>query len=123
MLLLMAPRDDVTLDEVNFDELESVDQYEITFTGTVDDEAITLTYTLENAIGTDEEATVYTPGDDELEHVIVQPDTYEFETDEQDTIRFTATDDEGQDLFLVYAFSEAEDSDANTVGLNVNPES
>lgn len=119
----MPPHDDVTLDEVNFDELERVDQYEVTFSGTLEDEEITLTYTLESAIDMNEEATVYTPGDKELEHIIVEPDTYEFETDERDEIRFTATDDESQELFLVYGFSEAEDSDANTVGLNVSPDS
>lgn len=119
----MAPQDDVTLDEVDFEKLESVDQYEATFTGTLNGEEITLTYTLESAIGTDEEATVYTPGDDELEHVIVEPDTYEFETDERDEIRFTATDNDGQDLVLMYGFSEAEDSEANAVGLTVNPDS
>lgn len=118
----MDRQDDVTLADVEFDELEGVDQYEATFTGTVDDEEVTLVYTLENAIEADEEVTVYTPGDDELEGVIVQPDTYEFETDDRDTVRFTATDDEGQDLFLVYVFSEAEDSDANAVSLNVDPE-
>lgn len=119
----MTPQEDVTLDEVDFDELESVDQYEATFTGTLDNEEITLTYSLETAIDTDEEATVYDPGDDDLERVIVQPDTYEFETDERDQIRFTATDDEGQELYLMYGFSEAEDSDENPVGLDVNPES
>lgn len=114
--------DDVSLGEVTFDELERVDQYECTFTGTVDGEEITLTYTLESAIRADEDATVYTPGDDELERVVVQPDTYEFETDDRDEVRFTATDDGDQDLFMVYAFSEAEDADSNTVGLNVSPE-
>lgn len=113
----------MTLDEVNFDELESVNQYEATFTGTLNNEEITLTYTLESAIGTDEEATVYTPGDDRLEQVIVRPDTYQFESDEQDEVRFTATDDEDQELFLVYVFSEAEDSDMNTVSLSVDLES
>lgn len=119
----MAPQDDPTLDAVDFDELERVDQYEATFTATLDGEEITLTYALESAIGVEEEATVYTPGDDELEDVIVQPDTYEFETDERDEVRFTATDGEERDLFLVYGFSEAEDADANRVGLSVNPDS
>lgn len=121
--MTMVPPDDVTLDDVEFDELESVNQYEATFTGTLDGEGITLTYTLESAVGVDEEATVYTPGDDDLEHVVVQPDTYEFETDERDTIRFTASDDEGQDLFLMYVFAKAEDADANAVDLNVSPDS
>lgn len=119
----MTTRDDATLDEVTFDELERVDQYEATFTGTLDGEEITLTYTLESGIGTDEEATVYAPGDEELENVVVQPDTYEFETDERDEVRFAATGDEGQDLFLMYAFSEAEDSETNAVSLDVNPDS
>ena len=119
----MGTRDDVTLDEVTFDELERVDQYEATFTGTLDGEEITLTYTLESGIGTDEEATVFVPGDEELERIVVQPESYQFETDERDEVRFEATDDEGQDLFLVYTFTEAEDSDANTVGLNVSPDS
>lgn len=39
----MPPHDDVTLDEVNFDELERVDQYEVTFSGTLEDKEITLT--------------------------------------------------------------------------------
>lgn len=112
----------MTLDEVAFDELESVDQYEATFTGALEDEELTLTYALESAVGVEEEATVYAPGDEELENVIVQPETYEFETDERDEVRFTGTDDEGQDLFLVYGFSEAEDSDANAVDLSVDPE-
>ena len=118
----MDSRDDVTLDDVDFDELEHVDQYGATFTGTVDGEEITLTYTLENAIEADEETAVYTPGDDELEQIVAQPETYEFETDEQNVVRFTATDDEGQDLFLVYVFSEAEDADENAVSLNVDAE-
>lgn len=118
----MPPKDDITLNEVTFDELESVDQYEATFTGTLDDEALTLTYALESAIGAEDEAPVYTPGDDELEDVIVQPDTYEFGTDERDEVRFTATDNEENDLLLVYALSKAEDSDANVVDLDVSPE-
>lgn len=119
----MDSQDDVTLDDVTFDELESVDQYEATLTGTLDDDEITLTYTLESGIETDEEATVITPVDEELENVVVQPETYTFETDERDEVRFEATGDEGEDFFLLYVFSEAEDSDANTVGLNVDPES
>lgn len=119
MTALMVSREDVTLDDVDFAELESVDQYEATFTGTVGGEEITLTYVMESAVGTDEEVTVFTPGDDELEQVVVQPDAYEFETDARDTVRFAAADDEGQDLFLIYVFSEAEDSDENTVGLDV----
>lgn len=121
--MTMVSQDDVSLGDVEFDELESANQYEATFTGTLDGEEITLTYTLESAVGADEEATVYTPGDDALEHVVVQPDTYEFETDERDTVRFTASDEEGRDLFLLYAFAEAEDSDANAVDLNVSPDS
>lgn len=117
----MGTQDDVSLDEVTFDELERVDEYEATFTGTLDGEEITLTYTLESGIGTDEEATVFVPGDEELEDVIVQPETYEFETDERDEVRFEATGDDDQTLFLVYAFSEAADSDENEVGLDVSP--
>lgn len=107
------------LTDVEFDELASVDQYEATFTGVLDGTELTLTYAPESAVGTDEGTTVHTPGDPELERV-VQPDTYEFETDDRDTVRFTATDDEGQDLFLVYGVSEAEDADENAVALNVD---
>lgn len=116
----MAPQDEMTLDEVTFDELESVTQFEATFRGTLNSEEITVTYTLESAIEMDEDATVYTPGDDELEQVTVQPDTHQFETDDRDEIRFTATDDEDRELFLVYTFTEAEDSEMNTVDLSVN---
>lgn len=118
----MALPDDVTLGEVDFDELESVDQYEATFTGTLHGEAVTLTYTLESAVAADESATVYTPGDDELERVTVQPATYDFESDDRETVRFTATDDDGGDLAMVYVFAEAEDADENEVGLSVDPD-
>lgn len=117
----MGGQDDVSLDDVTFDELERVDEYEATFTGTLDGEEVSLTYTLESGIETDEEATVLTPGDEALEDVIVQPETYEFETDERDEVRFKAVGDDEQELFLVYAFSEAEDSDENVVGLDVSP--
>ena len=117
---MISSSDDTTLDDVAFDEFESVDQYEATFTGTLDGEEVTVTYTLESAISADERGTVYSPGDDELERVIVQPDTYEFETADQDTGRFTATDDDGEDLLLVYVFTEAEDADENEVSLDVN---
>lgn len=113
-------RSDAGLDDVDFDELESVDQYEATFTGTLEDDEVTVTYTLESAIGEDE-APVYTPGDDELENVLVQPETYEFETEARDTVRFTGTDDDGQTIFLIYVFTEAEDTEENEVGLSVNP--
>ena len=118
----MAPSTEPSLTEVTFDELESADQYEATFTGSLDGEELTLTFTLESAIGADEQ-TIYTPGDEELERVVVQPDTYEFETDDRETVRFTATDDDGEDLFVVYAFAEAEDADANEVGLTVDSDS
>ncbi|WP_435175000.1 hypothetical protein [Halorussus sp. AFM4] len=117
----MPPSTEPSLTEVSFDELESVDQYEATFTGGLDGEELTLTYTLESAIDADDQ-TVHTPGDAELERVVVQPETYEFETDDRETVRFTATDDDGEDLFMVYAFAEAEDTDANAVGLNVESE-
>jgi hypothetical protein len=110
-----------SLTEVAFEELESVDQYEATFTGTLDGEELTLTYALESAVGADDQ-TVYTPGDSELDRVVVRPDTYEFETDDRETVRFTATDDDGEDLFAVYAFTEAEDADENEVGLTVDPD-
>lgn len=115
----MTRSSEPTLSEVTFDELERVDQYEATFTGTVDGEEITLTYALESAIGPDGQ-TVYTPDDTELDHIVVQPETYEFEMDDRETVRFTATDDDGQDLFMVYVFTEAEDAEANQVGLSVN---
>lgn len=113
-------RDDLSPHEVEFDGIESVDQYEATFTGAVDGEEVTLVYTLENAIGTEEEATLYLPGDEELEGIVVHPDTYEFETNDRDTVRFAATDDDGDDLFLIYGLSEAEDADENAVGLSVD---
>lgn len=37
-------------------------------------------------------------GDGELERAIVHPAMDEFESDDRDTVRFTATDDDGQDL-------------------------
>lgn len=110
------------ISEVAFDELERVDQHEATFTGTLDGEEITLTYTLESAIGANGE-TIYTPPATELDHIVVQPDTYEFETDDQETVRFTATDDDDQELYMVYVFMEAEDADANQVGLTINLDS
>ena len=116
----MSERDDTTLDDVEFDELESVDQYEATFTGTLDGESVTLTYTLESAIVPDEDEAVYVPGDSELEQVLIHSDTYEFETDDRETIRFTGADDDGQDLYLVYVFAQAEDTDDNQVGLEVD---
>lgn len=76
----MSPSTEPSLTEVTFEELERVDQYEATFTGALDGEELTLTYTLESAIGSDEQ-TIYTPGGAELDAVVVQPDTYEFETD------------------------------------------
>ena len=118
----MTASTEPSLAEVTFDELESVDEYEATFTGTLDGEELTLTYALESAIGSDER-TVYAPGDSELDRIVVQPDTYEFETDDRETVRFTATDDDGEDLFAVYAFAEAEDADANEVGLTVDADS
>ncbi|MFC4552638.1 MULTISPECIES: hypothetical protein [Halorussus] len=118
----MTASSEPSLAEVTFDELESVDQYEATFTGALDDQELTLTYTVESAIGADDQ-TVYTPGDAELDHIVVQPDTYEFETDDRETVRFTATDDDGEDLFVVYVFAEAEDADENAVGLSVDSES
>lgn len=63
---------------------------------------------------------LYTPGDTELEEIVVSPDSYEFETNDRETVRFTVTDDEGRDLFLVYVFAEAEDTDENDVALDVN---
>ena len=115
----MSAPDDATLADVEFDELESVDQYEATFTGTLRDEEITLTYTLESAIAGDEETTVMVPGDDALEDVLIQPETYEFETDNRETLRFTGADADGEDLYLVYVFAGAEDADENAVGLDV----
>lgn len=118
----MSTSDENAVADVELDELESVDHYEATFTGTLDGEEVTLTYTLESAIG-EEGDSVYAPGDSELEDVLVYPDTYEFETDDRETVRFTGTDDDGNDLGLVYVFTEAEDADANEVALNVDPES
>lgn len=115
----MSSASEPTLSEVTFEELERVDQFEATFTGTVDGEEITLTYALESAIGPDGQA-IYTPDDPELDNVVAQPETYEFETDDQETVRFTATDEDGGDIFMVYAFTEAEDADANRVGLSVD---
>lgn len=115
----MTLPDDTDLEDVTFDELESVDQYEATFTGTLDGEEIVLTYTLESAIGADEETTVYTPGDEELEYVVVQPDSYEFQTDDRETVRFAGSDDESRDLAFVYLIADAEDSEANQVDLTV----
>ena len=117
----MTPSAEPSLTEVSFDEIESVDEYEATFTGAVDGKELTLTYTLESAIDADDQ-TVHTPGDPELEQLVVQPDTYEFETDDRETVRFTATDDDGEDLFVVYVFAEAEDTDDNAVGLSVESE-
>lgn len=114
----MTLPDDARLKEVTFDELESVDQYEATFTGTLEGEEIVLTYSLESAVSADEEATVYTPGNEELEHVDVQPDTYEFTTDDRETVRFTGTDDKGQDLTIVYLFVDAENSEGDEVDLS-----
>lgn len=118
----MAFPDDASVEEVDFEELESVDQYEATFTGTLDGEGVVVTYTLESAISADDETTVYTPGEEALEEVIVQPETYEFEADDRETVRFTGSDDEGTDLVFVYVFAEAEDSDANQVDLSVTAE-
>ncbi|RBI59924.1 hypothetical protein DMJ13_19670 [halophilic archaeon] len=115
----MTPTTESTLTDVAFDELERVDQYEATFTGDLDGEEITLTYALESAIESDDE-TIYTPEDAELDQIVVQPETYEFETDDWETVRFTATDDDGQDLFLVYVFAEAEDADENEVSLTIH---
>lgn len=121
--LVMASSGDSGLEGVDFDQLENVDQYEATFTGTLDDEEITLTYALESAIAADESTTVYTPGDEELEHVVIQPETYEFETDDRETVRFTAIDDNDDELLLVYVFTDAEDANENPVGLDVEPDS
>ena len=118
----MTLPDDASLEEISFDELESVDQYEATFTGTLDGEEVVVTYTLESAIGADDETAVYTPGDEALEQVVVQPGTYEFEAEDRETVRFTGTDDEGQDLGFVYVFADAEDGDANQVDLSVSAE-
>lgn len=115
---VMTLPDDARLKEVTFDELESVDQYEATFSGTLEGEEIVLTYSLESAFSADEEATVYTPGNEELEHVDVQPDTYEFTADDRETVRFTGTDDEGQDLTIVYLFVDAENSEGDEVDLS-----
>lgn len=111
----MAPTEESTLGDVDFEDVESVDRYEATFTGSVDDDEITLSYTLESAVAADESATVYAPGDDDLEDVLVQPETYEFETGDREEVRFTATDDAGDDLLMVYTFAEAESADANRV--------
>ena len=119
----MTRPDDASLEELSFDELESVDQYEATFTATLDGEAVVVTYTLESAISADDETTVYTPGDAALEQVIVEPDTYEFDAADRETVRFTGSDDEGTDLVFVYAFADAEDSDANQVDLSVSADS
>lgn len=116
----MSPASDATLDDVDFDEIERVDQYEATFTGTLEGVEITLSYALESAIGEDE-TPVYAPGDEALEQVLVRPETYEFETDSRETVRFTASDDDGRDLFLIYVFAEAEDAADNEVGLSVDP--
>lgn len=62
------------------------------------------------------------PGDEALELIVVQPGTYEFETEYRETVRSSGTDDEGQDLVFVYAFADAEDGDANRVDLSVSPE-
>lgn len=110
---------ELTLPEVDFEELESVDRYEATFTGTVDGEEVTLTYVLESAIESDGQ-TILTPDETELDNLVVEPASYEFETDDRETVRFTATDDDGDDLILVYVFTEAEDADANQVSLNVD---
>lgn len=118
----MASSDDASVEKISFEELESVNQYEATFTGTLDGEPVVVTYTLESAISADDETTVYTPGEEALEAVIVEPDTYEFEADDRETVRFTGSDDEGTDLVFVYAFAEAEDSDANEVDLSVSAE-
>lgn len=116
----MTSSDDASLDDVEFDELESVDHYEATFTGTLDGEDVVVTYTLESAISVDDETTVYTPGDGALEQVIVEPDTYEFEEDTRETVRFTGTDEDEQDLVFVYALATTEDSDENQVNLSVS---
>lgn len=118
----MSSSTEPPLSEVTFEELESVDRYEATFTGTVDEKDITLTYALESAIEGDGE-TIYTPNDAELEHIVVQPETYEFETDDQETVRFTATGDDDQNLAMVYVFTEAEDADANQVNLRIDTDS
>ena len=118
----MTSSDEATLEDVEFDELESVDQYEATFTGTLDGEDVVVTYTLESAISVDDETTVYTPGDGALEHVIVEPDTYEFEEDDRETVRFTGSDDDEDVLAFVYALATVEDSDDNQVDLSVTSE-
>ena len=119
----MVSTDDPALGDVEFDELESVDQYEATFTGTLDGSDLTLTYTLETAVDADESATVHTPGDEALEHVVVQPDTFDFQSEARETVRFTATDDDGEELVLVYAFAQAEDADETRVDLAVDASS
>lgn len=119
----MSVPGDAALDEVTFDELESVDEYEATFTGTMDGEAVVVTYTLESAINAADETDVYAPGDEALEQVVVQPDSYEFESDDRETVRFTGTDDEGDDLVFVYVVADAEDSDENQVDLSVTADS
>lgn len=118
----MASQNEVSLDSIEFHEIQSVDQYEATLTGTAEGEELTATYTLESAIGTDEGATVYVPGDSELEHVVIHPETYEFETDDQEIVRFAATNDDGRDLYLLYVFAEAEaeDADENAVAVDVD---
>lgn len=115
--------DDPALDEVQFDELKTVDPYEATFTGTLDGRELTLTYALESAVGADESPTVYSPGDEALEALAIQPDSYDFETESRETVRFTATDDEGEDILLVYAFGQAEDAEENQVDLTVDASS
>jgi hypothetical protein len=112
--------DDPAIDDVTFDELESVDQYEATFTGALDGDEVTLTYTLESAVAPEDDEAVYVPGDAELDQVLIQADSYEFETDDRETVRFGGTDDDGDDLFLTYVFAEAEDADENQVGLDVD---
>lgn len=119
----MTSSDAASLEDVEFDELESVDQYEATFTGTLDGEDVVVTYTLESAISADDEATVYTPGDSALDQVVVEPDTYEFEADDRETVRFTGSDDDEEVLGFVYALATVEDSDDNQVSLSVTSES
>ena len=112
--------DDPAIDDVTFDELESVDQYEATFTGALDGDEVTLTYTLESAVAPEDDEAVYVPVDAELDQVLIQADSYGFETDDRETVRFSGTDDDGDDLFLTYVFGEAEDADENLVGLDVD---
>ena len=89
----------------------------------LDGRELTLTYTLETAVEADESATVCTPGDEAFEHVVVQPDTYDFEADDRETVRFTAIDEDGEEILLVYAFAQAEDADENQVDLAVDASS